>query len=155
MVMMKLLSVSLALLSLSTPIQNSSPSPTRPALVFQVQTEKRTFKPGEAIWVSALLRNQSDTPWYVPHAMTPCSGLEAQVEFELSAVKGQLPLKGRAVALAAALVAAMTAARRLLSRSGFALSGSCCAPANSGARDLTAIWTLLTDRAFTRCMRVT
>jgi hypothetical protein len=92
---MKLLAVSLALLSLSTSIQSPSPSPTRPALVFQVQAEKRTFKPGEAIWVSALLRNQSDAPWYVPHAMTPCSGLEGQVEFELSAARGQLPLKGR------------------------------------------------------------
>lgn len=58
-----------------------------PEFVFTVQTEKHVFKPGEPIWVLAFLRNQSSNDIYVPHAMSPCSGLESQVRFSLAAVK--------------------------------------------------------------------
>jgi hypothetical protein len=58
-----------------------------PQFVFTVQTEKHVFKSGEPIWVVAFLRNQSSNDIYVPHAMSPCSGLESEVQFSLAAVK--------------------------------------------------------------------
>jgi hypothetical protein len=66
-----------------------------PEFVFTIQTEKQVFKPGEPVWVEAILRNQSSADVYVPHAMTSCSGLESQVRFSLLVVRGKPTLHGR------------------------------------------------------------
>jgi hypothetical protein len=66
----------------------------QPEFAFTIQTEKRVFKPGEQISVLAVLRNQSGKSIYVPHAMSPCSGLESQVRFSLFVIQGKLNASG-------------------------------------------------------------
>jgi hypothetical protein len=66
----------------------------QPEFTFTIRTEKRVFKPGERISVLAVLRNQSGKSIYVPHAMSPCSGLESQVRFSLFVIQGKLNASG-------------------------------------------------------------
>lgn len=80
-------------------------APHQPDFSFTIQTEKQIFKPGEPIVVLALLRNQSASDIYVPHAMTPCSGGASHIEFSLIVVKGKEPTSGSAGAVLAAVAA--------------------------------------------------
>lgn len=66
----------------------SSGATTGPRFCFAVLFEKHVFKPGEPIWALAVLRNQSETEIYVPHAMTTCTGLEARAVFSFSGRQG-------------------------------------------------------------------
>jgi hypothetical protein len=80
--MAQIMSLFLVLLLVS---QSGSKLAQVPEFSFQVQTEKQVFKPGEPIWVLATLRNESDHDIFIPHAMTPCFGLESQITFSLLA----------------------------------------------------------------------
>jgi len=77
---------------------------TAPPFSFTVLIEKHGFKPGEPIWALAVLRNQSETEIYVPHAMTTCTGLEARAVFSLLDRKGRpvQPLSGRGCGIGSA-----------------------------------------------------
>ncbi len=66
-----------------------------PDFVFTIVPEKQNYRPGEAIWVQALLRNQSAKDIYVPHSMSPCWGLSSRIDLSLAVVKGKLPDHGR------------------------------------------------------------
>ena len=91
---MKTVATILNILVLTATAQNA-PAPPQQGLVFEISAEKQTLKTGEHIWVTALLRNPSESQLYVQHVMSPCSGYEARIEFELVAVKGRLPPSGR------------------------------------------------------------